>query len=151
MKIRGFEIIKNDFRKFPNNNINMPLRGSKYSAGYDFFSNEDIELKPGEKHIFWSDIKAYMLEGELLEIYVRSSIGIKRDLTLCNQTGIIDMDYYSNIKNDGNIGICLKNTSNTLKKIFNGERIAQGIFKKFLVSDNCNSEQDRNGGIGSTN
>jgi dUTP pyrophosphatase len=60
-------------------------------------------------------------------------------------------DYYSNISNDGNIGICLINLSNNVIKIEDGERIAQGIFMNFLVSDNCNSDESRIGGIGSTN
>ena len=32
-----------------------------------------------------------------------------------------------------------------------GERIAQGIFMKYLPSDNGNSTENRTGGIGSTN
>ena len=31
-----------------------------------------------------------------------------------------------------------------------GERVAQGIFVKFEESENCNSEEDRKGGFGST-
>jgi len=60
-------------------------------------------------------------------------------------------DYFSNESNDGNIGICLRNVGKNEVKIENGERIAQGIFKKFLESDNCNSEEERTGGIGHTN
>ena len=60
-------------------------------------------------------------------------------------------DYFSNESNDGNIGICLRNISNEPAIIEQGERIAQGIFKQFLESDNCNSEEKRTGGIGHTN
>lgn len=60
-------------------------------------------------------------------------------------------DYYSNENNDGNIGICLRNVTNGNETIFEGERIAQGIFETFLVSDNGNTEDERKGGIGSTN
>lgn len=150
-KIRGFEIVKDEFRKHKNVEVKLPLRGSKKSAGYDFYSNETVVIHPGEKHVFWTDIKAYMLEGEVLETYVRSSIGIKKGLMLSNNVGIIDQDYYNNEQNDGNIGVCLCNVTENIQTIEIGERIAQGIFKTFLVSDNCNSEEERIGGIGSTN
>lgn len=149
-RTRGFEpttLIKNTL-----SDTKLPTRGSKHSAGYDFYSKENAEIKPGEKYLFWSDVKAYMLSGEVLEIYVRSSIGIKKGLTLANSVGIIDSDYYSNPDSDGNIGICLRNESDSVQKIEIGERIAQGIFKQFLVADNIDEQvKERVGGIGSTN
>jgi len=150
-KIRGFEIVEDEFRKFLKNDVKLPLRGTKHSAGYDFYSNETVIIKSNEKHLFWTDIKSYMLPREDLKIFVRSSIAIKKDLVLCNQTGIIDMDYFSNESNDGNIGICLRNLGKYDVTIEIGERIAQGIFMNFLESDNCNSEEERTGGIGHTN
>ena len=88
-KIRGFEVVNEQFIK---NNIEtkLPTRGSEKSAGYDFYSKETVTILPGKSHLFWSDIKAYMLPGEVLEMYVRSSIGIKKDLILKNLVGIID-------------------------------------------------------------
>ena len=150
-KIRGFEIVSENHRKHSNFNVKLPLRGTKDSAGYDFYSNETATIETGKKHLFWTDIKSYMMKREVLEMYVRSSIAIKKDLILCNLVGIIDMDYFSNESNDGNIGICLRNIGDKDIIIEEGERIAQGIFKKFLESDNCNSEEERTGGIGHTN
>lgn len=86
---RGFEIVREDARKFKNK-IQLPTRGSKDSAGYDFYSNENFIIKPGESHVFWTDVKAYMQPGEVLKVFVRSSIGIKKGLVLANGTGIID-------------------------------------------------------------
>ena len=60
-------------------------------------------------------------------------------------------DYFSNENNDGNIGLCLRNESDQPQTIEVGERIAQGIFKQFLVADNISSTTERTGGIGSTN
>jgi len=150
-KVRGFEIVEDEFRKHEHHSVLLPLRGTKKSAGYDFYSNENITIQPGGKHLFWTDIKAYMLPREVLSVYVRSSIAIKKNLTLCNQVGIIDMDYFSNESNDGNIGICLRNVGQDGVIIEMGERIAQGIFMRFLESDNCNSDETRTGGIGHTN
>ena len=148
-KVRGFEEVRKEMRK-TEGAIILPTRGSKTSAGYDFYSTESFTLKPNEKKLIWSDVKAYMQEGEVLELYVRSSIGIKKSLMLKNLTGIIDSDYYENESNDGNIGICLYNYGNEEVTIEKGERIAQGIFKQFLVADNGNTDKERNGGFGST-
>jgi len=86
--IRGFEIVSDEHRK--HENVQLPLRGSEDSAGYDFYSNETHIIEPGDQKVFWTDIKAYMQKGEVLKIYVRSSIGIKKGLRLANQTGVID-------------------------------------------------------------
>lgn len=150
-KIRGFEIVDNAFRKFPNAEIILPTRGSKYSAGYDFYSNENITILPGEQHAFWTDVKAYMQDDEVLTLHVRSSIGIKKQLMFGNAVGIIDFDYYKNMQNDGNCCICLVNRGSRSVDIEKGERIAQGIFVKFLEADNIISKEERIGGIGSTN
>jgi len=92
-----------------------------------------------------------MQEGEVLILDVRSSIGIKKGLMLANTIGIVDQDYFSNKDNDGNIGICLYNMTDKPVHIEQFERIAQGIFIPFLVSDNGNTDEERTGGIGSTN
>ena len=112
--IRGFQEVKKEFKKHEEV-AKLPTRGSKYSAGYDFYSPERIVVPPfGKSGIISTDIKAYMQEGEVLILHVRSSIGIKRGLTLSNCTGVIDKDFYSNPDNDGNICFVLQN--NTDKK-----------------------------------
>lgn len=148
-KVRGFEIVREDMRK-TSINITLPTRGSKTSAGYDFYSTETFTLKSNESKLIWTDVKAYMQVGEVLNIYVRSSIGIKKSLTLKNFTGIIDQDYFENENNDGNIGICLYNYGDKEVTIEEGERIAQGIFMNFLEADNGNTNKVRVGGVGST-
>lgn len=150
-KIRGFEVVNEQFIKNNNVETKLPTRGSEKSAGYDFYSKETVNILPGKSHLFWSDIKAYMLPGEVLEMYVRSSIGIKKDLILKNLVGIIDQDYYENLSNDGNIGIALYNIGGIEQTIEIGDRIAQGIFKRFLEADGIVCEEKRTGGIGSTN
>lgn len=130
----------------------MPLRGTKNSAGYDFFNPipKDIVIPAGGKVLIWTNIKAYMQESEMLVAVVRSSMGIKLDLILSNTLGIIDMDYYNNPDNEGNIGISLRNMGDGDVTIKSGDSIAQLIFIPFLVSDNCNTDNERLSGIGST-
>lgn len=152
-RIRGFEAVSKENRKVfagEDDVVIMPQRGTQHSAGYDIFAVRDLEILPQEGTFFWTDVKAYMQDDEVLEIYPRSSFGIKRDLRIKNTVGIVDSDYYSNVDNDGNIGIYLWNFGDRTQYVKRGEAVAQGIFKKFLESDNCNTEDARVGGIGST-
>lgn len=151
-KIRGFEPVKAEhFKTFKTQEeVLMPLRKTKYSAGYDFMFPIDIVISPGESVMFFTDVKAYMQYDEVLKIYPRSSLGMKHGIILSNTVGVIDADYHGNSKNDGNIGFSLKNTSNKVFIGSKGEGCAQGIFQKYLIADNCNSDNKRDGGIGST-
>lgn len=151
LRERGFEIIKDEHRKHSDIEIQLPTRGDSRSAGYDFYSNETVVLQPKQSHLFWTDVKSYMLDNEVLSIHVRSSMGTKKDLMLKNTTGIIDSSYYENVSNDGNIGICLVNMGDKIQKIEKGERIAQGVFTKYLIvdEDTC-LKSERTGGFGSS-
>lgn len=150
-KERGFEVVDDKFRKHPDVNIQLPVRGDRRSAGYDIRIPVRAVIKPNTKVIIPTDIKAFMQDDEVLELHVRSSIGIKRGVVLSNITGIIDSSYYSNVDNDGNICLALWNTSDVDVVLEAGERVCQGIFKKYLIAgdDNYLSEK-RVGGIGST-
>ena len=150
-KERGFEVVDDKFRKHPDVNIQLPVRGDRRSAGYDIRIPTRVVIRPNTKVVVPTDIKAFMQDDEVLELHVRSSIGIKRGIVLSNITGIIDSSYYSNVDNDGNICLALWNTSDVDVVLEAGERVCQGIFKKYLIAgdDNYLSEE-RIGGIGST-
>lgn len=129
----------------------LPTRADDKSAGYDFYTPIDFQVLPNSKMIIWTNVKAYMQDDEVLQLFVRSSIGIKHDCVLANGTGIIDASYYENEDNDGNIGICLVNRTGQTKEFKAGSRIAQGIFTKYLVADEDITTSDkRTGGIGSS-
>lgn len=141
-RIRGFEICKDK-------EAELPVRSTSKSAGYDFFINEDIEIKSKETLFIWTNIKAYMLDDEFLDIYIRSSVGSKNRIRL-TCSGLIDSDYYNNPKNEGNIGLALENLGTETFTMKKGDRIVQGVFKKYLVADNDNCKNVRSGGFGST-
>lgn len=61
------------------------------------------------------------------------------------------MDYYSNPDNDGNIGLVLRNETNYTVELKKGERIMQGVFVNYLVADDDDTKEVRDGGFGSTN
>ena len=148
-RARGFEEVSMEMRKNTKNAI-FPERGTKAAAGYDFSTPLSVIIPAKNKEIIWTNIKAYMQEDEVLLIYVRSSFGIIKGLTLANGTGVIDADYHNSCENEGNIGICLLNNTDQDISLQEGERIAQGVFMSYLISDNGNSGCNRKGGIGSS-
>ena len=123
----------------------LPERQTKSSAGYDFYVIEDVTIPPHQMVMLPTNVKAYMQDDEVLMLYARSSLAIKRGLILQNTTGIIDADFFPH-----EIKIALKNTTDQAVKLLKNERSAQGIFIKYLVSDNGNLDNTRDGGIGST-
>lgn len=147
---RGFEIAKG----FENAGINLPVRKTKYSAGYDIEAVEDCiipSFKKGMKPtLVKTGIKAYMMEDEVLILANRSSNPGKKGLILANSIGVIDSDYYGNPDNDGHIMFAFFNVKDEDIEIKKGEAIGQGIFQKFLTVDKDLAEGERTGGFGST-
>lgn len=96
-------------------------------------------------------IKAYMQEDEYLQVINRSSNPMKRFLSLPNSVGIIDQDYYNNSGNEGHIYVQLINYGIKDVTIEKGDRIAQGIFAKYLTIDGDEGGlTERTGGFGSS-
>ena len=129
----------------------LPKRSTKNSAGYDIASLEEYTLKPGEAHIFVTGLKVSMNSDEVLYLYGRSSFGYKYNITLANSVGVIDSDFYNNIDNEGHFKVKLINHGEKEVKINIGDRIAQGVFMKYLIVDNEEKIiKERKGGLGST-
>ncbi len=150
-KLRGFEIAKG----FEDKGITMPVRKTKFSAGYDITSAEDCII-PGFKKgmkptLVKTGIKAYMQDDEVLILANRSSNPGKKGLILANSIGVIDKDYYGNPDNDGHIMFAFYNIKEEDIEIKKGDAIGQGIFQKYYVTDDDNAQDERIGGFGSTN
>ena len=150
-KKRGFEIAK----ELKDKNINLPIRKTKYSAGYDIESAEDIVIPSFKKGmnptLVKTGLKAYMQDDEVLLLYNRSSNPKKKGLILSNSVGVVDKDYYGNPDNDGHIMFAFYNIKDEDITIKKGEAIGQAIFQKYLVTDDDIAEGERVGGFGSTN
>jgi dUTP pyrophosphatase len=145
--LRGFEVAKG----YQKENVTLPKRGTKHSAGYDIRVIEDTLIKAGEIVLAPTGLKAFMQNDEVLKVYPRSSLPKNYHLTIPNNVGIIDSDYYENPDNDGAIFVSLYNFSEDDVLVKKGERIAQGIFQKFLISPHEEEVLNtRNGGFGST-
>ena len=146
---RHFSIVRDNYRKYSEASIILPTRATAHSAGYDFYSPINTIISPNETVMIWTDIKAIMQDDEALLIIPRSSMG-KHPVMIANTVGLIDSDYYDNPDNDGNIGFRLLNLGNTDYEIKAGDRIGQGIFIKYQVTDDDNAAAKRIGGFGST-
>lgn len=133
------------------NDLKLPERKTKFSSGYDFYCPRDLIVRAYSSLLIPTGIKVMMDDNMFLALYIRSSMAIKNNLRLVNQVGIIDCDYYNNSDNEGHIMVCLYNDSDEDIKLKKNERIVQGIFQKFYLTDNDNVSNIRMGGIGSTN
>mgnify|MGYP005758531669 FL=1 len=131
--------------------IKLPARATKGSAGYDFFSPIDFELKPGETLKIPTGIRVSMEEGWVLCIFPRSGLGFKYRLQMNNTVGVIDSDYYDS-DNEGHIFLKMTNDSNEGKTVTvsQGNGMAQGIFFQYGITEDDQAEEERNGGFGST-
>lgn len=133
--------------------IKIPVRKTKYSAGYDICIPIDISIPSGQRRVIPTGIKVVFEEDEMstwhLQMYVRSSVGIKDGIVLTNGTGVIDPDYFRG-KNDGDMMLALLNTSDKLVQYKAGDRICQAVFVIHGLTSDDNASGDRIGGIGST-
>ncbi len=131
--------------------IKLPKRATRGSAGYDFFTPFDIEIEPNKQVLIPTGIRATMREDYVLMLFPRSSLGFKYRLQLNNTVGVIDSDYYY-ADNEGHIFVKLTNDTKEDKivKIEKGQGMVQGIFLQFGVTIDDEVSEERTGGIGST-
>lgn len=156
----SFEQFKNDWKEIFGNDdvkniydsVKLPERATKGSAGYDFYSPVDMELKAGETVKIPTGIRCRIDAGWVLMCFPRSSMGFKYRMQLDNTVGIIDSDYFEAI-NEGHIMIKITNDSreNKVLKLEEGKGFAQGIFLPFGITCTDEAEGQRTGGFGSTN
>lgn len=144
--MRRFEVVL----RCKDMNVELPKRKTKKSAGYDFFAVEDFTLYPNKLCIIPTGVKAYMEDDEVLYLHIRSSVAFKRGVRMLNSIGVIDADFVDNPDNEGEISLGLLSHNDDIVHIQKGERIAQGVFHKFLITDDDDAEGKRVGGIGST-
>lgn len=158
-KLRGFEVLPEfaDYfngeraKQFDEPVVQKPARQTLKAAGHDICSIENIVIAPGKKVDIATGITSYMQDDEVLYIFVRSGMAFKKNATLQNAVGVIDSDFYG-----GHIKVLLRNEGTEPLVIHVGDRIAQGVFQKFLVADDDseNEKVDRQqevvGGLGHT-
>lgn len=132
-------------------NIHLPKRATKQSAGYDFYAPMDLEIQPGQVVFIPTGIRAKIREDYVLMLYPRSSLGFKYRMQLNNTVGVIDADYY-NAQNEGHIMCKFINDSrdNKVLTLQAGVGMIQGIFMSYGITIDDEVTEERTGGIGST-
>ncbi len=132
-------------------NITLPHRSTKDSAGYDIHSTVSAEMYANQTLMIPTGIRVKIDEGWFMACFPRSGLGFKYRLQLNNTVGIVDGDYYYS-DNEGHIFLKLTNATNEGKKltIERGDRIAQAIFLPYGITYNDDASGTRNGGMGST-
>ena len=109
-----------------------------------------FQLPPGIRVLIPTGLIFDIPENNVLKMFIRSSVALKKGLVMANGTGIIDSDYVEESY------MMLQNISDSLVTIANGERLAQCMLvpveQHELVETNDRPEQktDRDGGFGST-
>ena len=119
-------------------------RATKGSAGHDIRVTDGAVVNPGETVVFHTGVRVHMDTDDVLLMFVRSSVGIKRHLMMSTGTSVIDSDFTDEIM------VPLTNYGSEPQEIKSGERVAQGVFVKYLLTDTDDTDEERKGGIGST-
>ncbi|MCY0870213.1 MAG: dUTP diphosphatase, partial [Firmicutes bacterium] len=129
----------------------LPRRQTSGSAGYDIRALSPVDIAPGQVALVATGLRIRLEPGYFLGIFSRSSMSVRRNLTLANGVGVVDADYYANADNGGHILVPLWNFGTCTQSIAKGERIAQGIVLAagWLASDEPHA-RERQGGFGST-
>jgi len=104
-----------------------PTRGSDFAAGYDLYSTEDYNLKPGERKLFKTNIAIAIPTGLYGRVAPRSGLAFKDGLDVL--AGVIDEDYR------GDVGVILINLGDKVKEIKVGDKIAQIIFENYTAAE----------------
>lgn len=131
--------------------IELPVRATKGSAGYDFKCPFDgIFVNHIQGITIPTGIRVKIEDGWSLSICPRSGLGFKYGIELVNTIGIIDSDYYYS-DNEGHIMVKLTRKFNDgAPMIMSGDSFAQGIFYRYGITIDDEVSNIRNGGFGST-
>lgn len=146
-KTFGSDNIEDMYIKYES--LTLPKRSTKYSAGHDICIPFDVKIHPEEKFMIPTGLRCKMDEGYVMLIFPRSSLGIKKDMSISNTVPVVDADYFY-ADNEGHIFINIKNNSNDVLELKAGEKIVQAVFVPFGVADDEKVTAERTGGIGST-
>lgn len=121
--MRKFEKVQNI------ENVKLPERSTRNSAGYDFYNPVRVEIPPyklgDNPTMVRTGVKVQMPEDEFLMLVNRSSNPKKKKLVIPNSMGIIDADYYNNADNEGECYFGFYNVSNETVVIEAGEKLGQ--------------------------
>jgi dUTP pyrophosphatase len=126
---------------------------SEGNAGIDLRvlteNGEPVVIQPNETHKFFTGIKMDIPEYHYVEVVVRSSTGIKKNLRLMNSVAVLDSSW------KGETIVALHNFGHTPVTAENNERVCQMILHevkrtKIVEVDNVGESDRGEKGIGSS-
>jgi dUTP pyrophosphatase len=129
----------------------LPTRGSAEAAGLDLYvdSTEPVTIRPGEFVQLFTGIAMEIPAGYFGAVYARSGLATRQGLRPPNCVGVIDSDYR------GNIGVGLRNDTDTEQIVVPHERVAQiviqpYVYAVFVEAEELSETNRGEGGFGST-
>ena len=139
-----------NFKKLDPNAI-VPTYGTAHSAGADLYAvtSDPVEIGPGETKFIKTGLALEIPDGLVALIFARSGLACKQGLAPANKVGVIDSDYR------GEIMVALHNHSREVRRVSNGDRIAQIGFlpyytARFVEIEDLDETERGSGGFGST-
>ena len=89
---RGFEVVRNDMRKFPHNKIKLPTRSTSKAMAYDFYANDTYTIEPNEIAKVWTDVKEAIYSANVM-------YGLKNDgsIVTAHTYTYMSGSYYDNL------------------------------------------------------
>jgi dUTP pyrophosphatase len=129
----------------------LPTRASEEAAGWDvsYCGKEKLLLPPSSTEVVGTGISLVIPKGYHVEVRSRSGLAAKNSVSVLNSPGTIDSDYTGELK------VILRNNSNSIFEIKNGDRIAQILLRKnvrtnFKIVEKHRKTTRGSGGFGST-
>lgn len=124
-----------------------PIRGSKFAAGYDLYSNQKYTIPVGERKLVDTGVRMNIPNGYYGRIAPRSGWAVKKSVDV--GAGVVDEDY------KGIIFCLLINNGQKNLEILKHERIAQIILEKIItpeieIVEELDETERGDGGFGST-
>jgi len=105
--------------------IELPRYQTAGSAAFDLAARHDLTVPARQVVLVPTGLVAEAPEGYFLALAIRSSVPVKKGLTLANGIGVVDRDYCGPADE---IRIAVFNFTDTPVDVRKGERIAQGLF-----------------------
>jgi len=128
-------------------NATLPTRGSAHAAGLDLYAVERMDIRPGAQAMIPTGLSVAIPSGHYGRIAPRSGLAAKHGIQV--HAGVVDSDYR------GEMRVCLINHGSEMVEFKPGDRIAQLIVERCLITpaawaDDLDSTERGQGGFGST-
>jgi dUTP pyrophosphatase len=125
----------------------LPTKGSAFAAGHDLYASEPLTIPPGGRALVSTGISMAIPAGCYGRVAPRSGLAVKAGIQ--TGAGVIDADYRGEVK------VLLFNHGQADFEVKHGERIAQLILERCLMTDVVETEELSEtvrgvGGFGST-